>query len=355
MNKPSISEIGVFLKKRGLIIFGALGTIFGIVSYFVPLNQNPNLTYFQKSVVNVFSLNDSINDLQIFFKGEDLRKQRLNLKVYTIKLINNGKSDISLEQYDKNIPFGIGVKNGFIIAVDSIESNDQDLYKELHPNFKDSCRIVFNNVLIKKNKFIILRIIIIHKSNLTPQLSTLGKISNTDILYTSDEDSTTDWFKVAYVLVGIILGFIALGYILSFIVKVFEIVRTEIRKQIIKRHYDYKYDTINHPLQTLIVKIYSLVGRKRFVEILSILIDNERLDAKYIEDNEDKRAVERFNYLKETKKVVVSKDIDEVEYKSNFLKIIKILLDENVAIDDGGVISIGPSFQHEMQLALKLF
>ena len=81
-----------------------LSTCWAVYTYISPYEQLPNLVIYQKSTSDVFTQNEPLRNegLQVYLGGKDIQKSGLNLKIYKLKLINNGEKDISSSDFDQN-------------------------------------------------------------------------------------------------------------------------------------------------------------------------------------------------------------------------------------------------------------
>jgi hypothetical protein len=128
-----MKKIIKFIEEKKFIISTiglVLSTSWGLYIYFNPSNQNPNIVYYQKNVFDAVTLNQPIDNLTLCFNGDDIRKDSLNIRVFTLKMINDGKRDIGENDYSKNAPFGIEVKNGKIIGVKIAKATYNDEHIE---------------------------------------------------------------------------------------------------------------------------------------------------------------------------------------------------------------------------------
>lgn len=325
-----------FLKKIWpvcTVIFGILGPLgigFGMYTYYHPNNQDPIIIINQKDDFNLFKLNDTIESLNVLYKGQDIRKQKLNLRVFKLRLSNEGKTDLTPVQYDKNVPFGILVQNGIVIAVDSLGCTD-DLWGELRPTFKDSTKILFNtNVVIKKNDFLDFKIIVLYKNNVVPTLRKIGKIGNADFQFANGNlAARSDLYNFLVFIVILIVG--AFSFILGIngIRELGFLIIRLVRKMYIKKCLNLDSDSTE--VEKAMVKIYSITGKKRFLKFMNILKDNIQLNNRLQQEKEDIKVLSRYNELFHNKaKTTDPNSLFNAQYKSIFFKVIGILEKSNL-------------------------
>ncbi len=159
--------IGVLLA----LIFGGFGI------YAVVHEKKPNISYEIINEANVLDVRKPLKDLNIFFQGEDIQKEDLNLRIFSVRVENNGEMDILQGQYDAGDIWGIQVKNSRIIEVRLMNSNSEYLRTKLEPNLIQADKIKLNKVIFEKGKFFSLDILVLHEKNLKPEIIPVGKIA----------------------------------------------------------------------------------------------------------------------------------------------------------------------------------
>jgi hypothetical protein len=276
-----------FWKKYKTWIIGFWGFSTTILSLYLtvyPLEQNAHLTFYQKSNVDVFTIDQPIDELQITINGQNIRKKNLNLCVYKFKLVNDGKRDIKEIDYVKAVAFGMRAKNGKIARINffkPVDSN-QKLLKKLS---LDSTKAYFNPIYFSKNSSITFDVWIVHKKGVEPQIFPTGKIADTGIDLTDDREGHRSWWEETKdELIGLIkffltvlipqlfIAFLAI-YILIFLVR-------RLKKFLLKRKFDWQFDS-NNRAQKALIKLYSISKKKDFKSFLEIITDNERLNNFY--------------------------------------------------------------------------
>jgi hypothetical protein len=353
-------KIWNFIKRNKIVIgavWGISTTCISLWLGFFPPEQNSKLTFIQKSKFDAFTIEEPINELQILFNGKDIRENNLNLKIFKFKLINNGKRDIKETDFVKEIPFGVNIEKGKLVRVAIGKSNNYEFGKSFKNNkYQDSLGVVFKKLFIGKGEYVFFDLWVIHKKNLDPKASVQGRISDTEIEKTEvDETYDTIWvdlFKGVAAL-GLILFcgwllIIVLTFVANFIEKYY-------RLFCIKNKLDHYYDDSNKS-HRLLVKLYTLVGRRSFIDVMNILIDREKTNKTYNEESESKITVNDFFDLYDKKKITTSNPIKKIDYTSDFLKIIGILKESDIlenSIDDSMIV-VKQDFINEIVSMLKL-
>ena len=106
---------GLFeLFKKAWAVVIIVSVLFSFYTYIH--EKTPNIRFTINRDTNVFDINKSVNDLDVFFLGRDIEKENLNLKIYNIKVENSGESDVLENFYDGDLPWGFFVNSGDIVS-----------------------------------------------------------------------------------------------------------------------------------------------------------------------------------------------------------------------------------------------
>lgn len=177
-----MKKIEIFKEKIPWAIIGVLlALIFGAFGiYSVVHEKKPNILYEITNETNVLDVRKPLADLSISFQGEDIQKENLNLRIFTVRVENNGEVDILQGQYDVSDIWGIQAKNSRIIEVRLINSNSDYIKSKLEPNLIQDDKIKFNKIIFEKRKFFVLEILALHEKALKPEIIPLGKIAGVE-------------------------------------------------------------------------------------------------------------------------------------------------------------------------------
>jgi hypothetical protein len=155
-----------------------MSVLFGFYAYFH--EKKPDMQFTVLSDPNVFDRYRSVNDLEVFFQRKNVEEENLNLKVYTLRVENNGEADILKNYYDDNLPWGFSIDSGEIVSDPRIvRNNSQYLDENLKPSVKDG-RVTFQKVIFERGKYIILEFLVLHKKTENPSIKPFGKIAGVD-------------------------------------------------------------------------------------------------------------------------------------------------------------------------------
>jgi len=172
-----------YLKKYKTVILSGLTVFsvgFALYTYFKPLKSAPKLTYYQKEVIDAFKENKQLSKLKILYDGKDIKKDSLNLKLYRLKLVNDGDVHIGEDLYSPKKYFGIKVENGIVLSFNFAGKSSDFLRENLNPEIIDSATIHFDKINIDQDNHSSFEILVMHKKDLEPKLVALGKIIGLD-------------------------------------------------------------------------------------------------------------------------------------------------------------------------------
>jgi len=129
------------------------------------------------SEVNVLDINEPLKDLQIIFQGENIQEGKLNLKIYRVKIENNGGTNITQNDFDQSGSWGIKVKDGRAIETRLVNSNSKYIDTDLSPSIQDNDFVRFNKIIFDKGNFFTVELLVLHNKDYPPVLYRVGKIS----------------------------------------------------------------------------------------------------------------------------------------------------------------------------------
>lgn len=164
------SVIGVFLA----IIFGLLNL------YQLFYLDQPEITFEIINETNVLDINKSLDDLKIYFQGENIRENDLALKIITLKVDNVGTKDILQNHYDNNDNWGFKINSGEIVEARLINANSEYLKQNVNPKIINENSVKFNKVILEKNKYFLIETLVLYQKNDSIQILPEGKIAGID-------------------------------------------------------------------------------------------------------------------------------------------------------------------------------
>jgi len=173
-----VNSIKIYLGRVNWSFVGViLALILGLFSIYVFFDgENPNITFDIINEVNVFDVHKPLDELNIYFREEDIQQKNLNLRIISIKIENTGNLDILQNFYDENVVYGLQVDNGQIIESRLVDSNSKYLMSNLNLETVNNT-VEFSKLIFEENKYFIIEILVLHDKNEGPTLVPLGKIA----------------------------------------------------------------------------------------------------------------------------------------------------------------------------------
>ncbi|WP_299126208.1 hypothetical protein [uncultured Winogradskyella sp.] len=182
-------------------------TLFGLVAAFVTIyaywqEKSVDLRYEIIANTNVLDFNADINKLEVLYDSTSLKKTGENLRIYTVKIVNNGQENIIKEFYDENEPVGIKITSGKIIEKPEIIQSSNDYLKRNVKFIKtENEGFLFSNVIIESGEFFTIKLLVLHKNSNIPQIKSYGKIAGQqkiDVVNAVDVKEEMTFLKKVY-------------------------------------------------------------------------------------------------------------------------------------------------------------
>lgn len=189
-----------YTSKIFITILGVIGTIITIYAFIQ--EKNVEVRYEVIGNTNVLDFNADISKLEVMYDSTNLKQTKENLRIYTIKVINNGSQNLLKEFYDDNELLGIKINSGKIIEKPQIiEASNNYLGRNLKfVNIKDN-QFSFSKVILETNEYFTIKILVLHSKNSVPKLSSLGKIAgqkNIAVFNSSSSKDESNFFIKTY-------------------------------------------------------------------------------------------------------------------------------------------------------------
>lgn len=296
-----------FASRTVLTLLGLLGT--GITIYAFLQEKKVDLRYEVVANTNVLDFNADISKLEVLYDSTNLKQTKENLRIYTVKIINNGSENLINEFYDINEPLGIRLNTGKIIEIPQIIETSNDYIKR---NLKvidyQKDKISFSQVIIESGEYFVVKLLVLHKKETTPSIISLGKIAgqkSINVVNAIDvKDETSFWSKtylgnIWVQLLRLLSYFIVGVLIILFIVFISEQIDTyrdkKRRLKIIsefKNLKSYQYTRMDDA----IFDRYQLKDSRRFQEMQALIEDEKTLNETYKELTEKLKSKEYRRY-----------------------------------------------------------
>ena len=155
----------------------SLALFFGLANLSEP---DPEMTYEILREIDVLDVRTPVEDLKITFQNEDIQGENLNLRIYAMRVVNNGEVDILQTQYDQDQVWGLRVIDGRVIETRLIESSSSYLSSKANPQVVQEDIVEFDKAIVEKGQFFAFNMLVVHAKDDTPKIIPLGKIAGID-------------------------------------------------------------------------------------------------------------------------------------------------------------------------------
>lgn len=168
-------------KRWAWSFFGfLLAIIFGGIAIYTSFLQdkNPKLEYLVEGKTPVLDLREDIKNLDILYKGINIKEQDKNLSIVTLRVINNSDVNILKGFYDDLSPLQIWVENADIVDKPQVISTSNDYLKENAKVDLDSLGYVhLPKLIMEGQESYTISLLILHKNGIEPKIKGQGKIA----------------------------------------------------------------------------------------------------------------------------------------------------------------------------------
>jgi len=181
------------------LVFSFLFFLFGLYTTFL-YEKKPKLLFQILSEAPVYSLKEEVSELDILFKGENIRKKNQTLTLLTLRVVNSGNADILKNSFDaENLPI-IGIDGCNVIKMDVIGGSSDYLRSAPKFTVTNENHYLMSPVIIEPGEFFDLKFLLLHDEGTKPSLSVKGHIADVSklemvSLYAEKEDLTF-WKRV---------------------------------------------------------------------------------------------------------------------------------------------------------------
>jgi hypothetical protein len=165
------------------IIGVVISILFGLVGVYSLLHERKAEVFVEiLNESNILDIRQPIKDLQITFQGEDIQQKNLNLKIISVRLSNAGGIDILQSYYDTSEDWGIGIKSGRIVEARISSTNSSYLSTNLRPTLVGDTRVRLSKVILERDKFFVIELLVLHPRDQNPEVIPFGKIAGIDAI-----------------------------------------------------------------------------------------------------------------------------------------------------------------------------
>ena len=151
--------------------------IFGIYTVFF-YAKAPDLRLEILSSAPVLSIRENVQDLEILFKGQNIRETRQALTLINLKLINRGNVPVKPGDFDQKDLLQLCVSDGELVKSDILETSEPYLDKVFAETTTTKEDVAFPPFIMEPGHFISLRLLVLHSESVKPTLNLKGKVAN---------------------------------------------------------------------------------------------------------------------------------------------------------------------------------
>jgi len=178
-----------------------LNILFGIITaislfltiYFYYNEKTPKLTIAKIGEINVLEINRNLDELQILYKDADIKNSDNNIIIITFRIENKGRVNITKDLFDDILDWGMEIKYGEVLQVRLINSNNKYISENLELSVLQN-KIIFSKVILEKNTFFDIEIVLLKNLYTSPKYFMIGKIAgiNTEKVEVLSQLPSTD-------------------------------------------------------------------------------------------------------------------------------------------------------------------
>lgn len=176
--------LGYFKSKRfwsGFVGFlGVVGVAITLIAYFFP--GAPAVEYLVVKKVDVFDVRTSVDDLRILFRDDDIQKKNENLRIYTVRVVNNGNVGFTPGDFDQTEKWGLKISEGRIARTSLPRTNSDYLNRAVQIRVIQDDSVDFSTFIFDKNESFEFDLIVIHVRGVEPKLASKGKLKDVKVI-----------------------------------------------------------------------------------------------------------------------------------------------------------------------------
>lgn len=202
---PLLKRIRSLEKKYALSFFGfVLGVAFGGLGIYTSFFQErkSNLRYEILSNAAVLDVHENVGKLDIFFAGINIKESRQTLRIIIIRVVNDGQLDILKASYDENEPLGFSLVSGELAeSPELLQASNDYLSRNLRVQATSQQRTLFPNVIIERGEFFTIKVLVLHKEGVIPDVVPTGKIAGIKtipVVHTYKEKTDDSFLRRTY-------------------------------------------------------------------------------------------------------------------------------------------------------------
>ena len=162
---------------------------FAVVAFAVPVflsvffglsaldQRDAGMAYEILNAIDVLDVRTPVEDLKITLRGENIQQGNLNLRIYSIRVVNTGETDILQSHYDSSEIWGLQVTDGKVIEARPMSSSSDYLGRKAIPQLVGDDLVEFPKTILEEGEFFAFDMLVLHVKGQTPVISPQGKIA----------------------------------------------------------------------------------------------------------------------------------------------------------------------------------
>lgn len=186
--------------------FGLLtGLVFGLLSVYTDFfrSTSPQIQFDILSNTTVVDIKENIGKIDILYDSTSILSKKQTLSLITLKIANNGNSDVTKNYYDNRFPLGFKIDNGVILEKPTLIQSSNNYIKEsigLTLTSKNQNIVSFTDFIFEKDDYFVLKILVLHNVNEHPEIVPKGKVAGVKKISISksylSKETKTFWQRV---------------------------------------------------------------------------------------------------------------------------------------------------------------
>jgi len=178
---PGPQESALSRIERG-VPWSFLGVLMAVAiaiptAYFWLHEPLVHLRYEVVRSTNVLDINERVEELAILFSGEDLYAKGLNLCVYTVRIANDGETDVLQSQFDQDEPWGLEVTRATLVRASLVGASNAYLERKAKPRVGTGGLVQLPYCHMEQGEHMDLELLLLHKRGDQPHLTPVGKVA----------------------------------------------------------------------------------------------------------------------------------------------------------------------------------
>jgi hypothetical protein len=161
------------------LAFGVAGTIGAILTiiFFFLQQRSPSLSFTITSESNIFNFPTSLPDTRVMVQGEDIQRDSLNLKLYTIQILNDGFESIKQGDYDRDQIWGLKINSARIIEARLSGASSENLSDRLRIQKQGDDTVSIAKSILDPGDNAGITLLLLHRRDVEPSFAVIGKIA----------------------------------------------------------------------------------------------------------------------------------------------------------------------------------